>query len=92
MQLHLPSNHLISIIPSDKTIIKEALLTKLFSPQDLYLLNLIRMKLQVIFISDLLEPSSNTIKECYWEGKKDRFTFSTYKWLNIEHNNIVLKV
>ena len=50
------------------------------------------MKLQVIFISDLLKPSSNTIKECYCEGKKDRFTFSTYKWLNIKHNNIVLKV
>ena len=45
------------------------------------------MKLQIIFLSDLLEPSSNIIKEYYWEGKKDKFSRSNYCWPIIKLDN-----
>ena len=50
------------------------------------------MKLQVIFISDLLEYGSNRVKENYQKGKKDRFTYSNYHWLYIETNKSATKV
>ena len=47
------------------------------------------MKLQIIFLSDLLELLSNIIKEYYWEGKKDKFSRSNYRWPIIKPDNKV---
>jgi len=41
------------------------------------------MKLQVIFISDLLEHKSNRVKENYLKGKRDRFSLIMFLWLSI---------
>ena len=71
---------------------KVALRVKIFSKIHLLIINLVRMKLQVIFISDLLKPSLNKIKECYWDGKKDRFVSSRYRWPIVKPNKKVMKI
>ena len=49
-----------------------------------------RVRLQLIFISDLLESRRNKIKEYYWLERKDRFTKSVYKWPEAYPNKTVI--
>ena len=72
--LYLPSNyHPNSNITNDSIIILNLLEIKIYLKEQCRLVNLVRLKLQVIFISDLLEPGSNKVKECYLKEKNDKF-------------------
>jgi len=48
------------------------------------------MKLQVIFISNLLEPKTNRVKECFWQGKRDKFSTSSCKWPDAKLDSIAI--
>ena len=76
-QLYLPSQYyLTSLIMNDKTINRVVLTFKQFNTKQRMQINLVRIKLQVIFVSNLLEPRSNRIKDCYQKGKKDKLSKS----------------
>ena len=79
MELHLPSHHHpASTTTNDRTIIDTDLPSKHFNRDQIYLINIARIKLHVVFISDLLNHESNRIKENYRQGKKDRLKHSTF--------------
>ena len=79
LNLHLPlSYYLISIIHNNRSIIKEVFKARYLSKEQHYLINIIRLKLKVFFISDLLESGTNWIKECYWKGRSNKFSKSKY--------------
>ena len=61
-----------------------------FSKIQLWMINLVWLKLQVIFISNLLEPKINRVKECFWQGKRDKFLVSSYKWPDAKPDSIVI--
>ena len=50
-----------------------------FNSNQLYYINVVRIKLQVIFVSDLLVINTNWVKECYLKGQKDKFTIIKFK-------------
>jgi len=50
------------------------------------------MKLQIIFLSDLVEHSSNRIKENYLKGKRDKFSLSQFYWPIINTDKKATKV
>ena len=58
-----------SQIQNDRSIMKEAILIPMLLKNQLILINLVRIKLQVIFISDLLENRNNRTKEYYTKGQ-----------------------
>ena len=47
------------------------------------MVNMVYMKLKLLFISDLVELFSNKIKEYFWNRQKDRFTKSIYQQLKV---------
>ena len=51
-----------SKVLNEKTIIEIVVTSKLFNNKVLHKLNIMRMHLEVIFISDLVEPGTNTIR------------------------------
>ena len=75
------THYLISLILNDKTIIDIVLRLKIYLPEQLYLLNLVCMKLQVIFILDLLECKTNRVNIYYTNTRHNKFTQSMYLWL-----------
>ena len=50
------------------------------------------MKLQIIFLSNFVEYSSNRIKENYLNGKRDKFSSSYFHWPIIITNKRATKV
>ena len=79
MELHLPSrHHPMSPVSNDRTIMEMAISSKQFNKDQTCLINIVRIKLQVVFISDMLEHGTNRIKEKYQKGEKDRFTISSF--------------
>ena len=56
------------------------MVNSLFNAEEQRVINLVRIKLQVMFVSDLLEAQSNKIKECFWSGRRDKFSSSKFKW------------
>ena len=77
---------------NDKTIIETVINSKAFNKEQLYLINLSRMQLRIIFISDLLEYRTNKVKENYSKGERDRFCSSQFHWLVVERDNRAKKV
>ena len=64
MELYLPTHHYpISLVTNNQIIIETIIESKNFSQEQIYLINIVRIKLQLIFISDLLEYGSNRVKE-----------------------------
>ena len=91
--MYLPTiYHLIFSITNNRPIIKAAIELEIFNNQQLYLINLVRIKLQVIFISDLLITNLNQIKECYLKGRRDHFIKSNFMWPQAEPNNQAIKL
>ena len=79
IKLYLPStHHPRSHILNNKAIMKMVLEITSFPLEKILLINLVYIKLQLLFISNLLEPSSNCIKDYYWQGWRDRFLSSSY--------------
>jgi len=77
---------------NDKTIIETAINSKEFNKEQLYLINLCRMQLQVIFIYNLLEYRTNKVKENYSNSKIDRLYSSQFQWPAIERDNRANKI
>ena len=71
-------HHPITKIMNDKTIIDIAINLKYFLKESIQLINLVRMRLNIIFILDLLKYNTNRVKECF-QKRRDRFTCSTFK-------------
>ena len=59
--------------------------------KQLTLIIFVRIKFQVIFISNLVEYGSNRIKECYIKGQKDCFSTSKYIWPSAQPNKSVIR-
>ena len=92
MELHLPSrHHPISPISNDRTIVEMAISSKKFNKDQTYLINIVRIKLQVVFMSDMLEHGTNRIKENYQQVENDRFTISSSHWPHAMCNKRLLK-
>ena len=53
------------MIHNDRLIMKKVFKVRYLSKEQQYLINIIRLKLKVLFISDLLESGTNQIRECY---------------------------
>ena len=66
---------------NDQLIMRIAIDSKLFSNKSIQLINLVRLNLQIIFLSNLLEISINKVKQNIYEAKKDIFHQSIYDWL-----------
>ena len=81
MQLTILNSFYLSLhITNDKTIIDQLYFLKYFSNEQISIINIIRLKLQVIFLCDLIEVGLNCIKEYYTKGRLDRFSKSTCMW------------
>ena len=72
---------------NDKIIIETAINSKTFNKEQLYLINLSRMQLRVIFIFNLLEYGTNKVKENFSKGDIDRFCSSQFRWPAIKRDN-----
>ena len=72
---------------NDKTIINTAINSKAFNKEQLCLINLCRMQLRVISMSDLLEYGTNKVKENFSKGDIDRFCSSQFRWPAIKRDN-----
>jgi len=64
-----------------------AVTSKLFNNKVLHKLNIIRMHLEVIFISDLVEPGTNTIRTNIQQAEQDKFIISKYEWPSTSPTN-----
>ena len=62
---------------NDRAIMEMAISSKKFSKDQTHLINIVKIKLQVVFMSDMLEYGTNRIKENYQKSEKDRFTISS---------------
>ena len=88
LELHLPRiHHPQSQVLNDKTIMKTAVTSKLFNNKALHKLNIMQMHLEVIFISDLVEPGTNTIRTNIQQVERDEFIASKYEWPSISPTN-----
>ena len=78
--LYLPRiYHPQSQVLNDKTIIETAVTSKLFNNKALHKLNIMWMHLEVIFISDLVELGTNTIRTNIQQVERDEFIVSKYE-------------
>ena len=66
--------------------------SKLFNNKLLHKLNIIRMHLEVIFISDLVEPETNIIRINIQKAERDEFIVSKYEWSFISSTNNARKI
>jgi hypothetical protein len=79
IKLHLPKDyHPTSIIINNKTIIDVMINSKVFNQKQQYIINIVQLCLQIIFISDLVKMNTNKIKDCYWSVERDKFSESKY--------------
>ena len=72
------------------TIIDTTVCLNILILAQLYLVNLIRIKLQVIFISDLLCFRTSRVKDCFWEGEVDKFAKSRCNWPIVLLDKVVI--
>ena len=80
IELYLPSIHYSqTLIQNNKAIIKMVLKIRSFSIYQKYIINIIHIKLQIFFISNLLDSALNRIKDCYWNRRRDKFIKSRFR-------------
>ena len=81
LQLCFPTiHHPQSKLSNESTIIFKALSLCIFSRDDIHHLNVLRIHLQVIFMSNILQEKTNYIKHCFRVGKRDENKLTKYKW------------
>ena len=69
-----------SKITNDCTIIEKAKGLKVFFEKELQVLNRVRIRLQVIFVSDLISDSSLVVKESILSGRGSSRKCNNYNW------------
>ena len=93
IKLYLPKDHhLTSAITNNKTVIDVMINSKVFNQKYQYIINIVQLYLQIIFISNLVEMNTNKIKEYYWNVEIDKFSESKYNWPHIELNSSGFKL
>ena len=93
MELCLPSrHHHVSPVSDDRYIMEMDISSKQLNRDQSCIINISRIKLQVVFISEMLEHGTNRIKENYQQGEKDRFTISSFHWPHVTCNKKATKV
>ena len=61
--------------------------SKVFNQKYQYIINIVQLYLQIIFISNLVEMNTNKIKDYYQNAERDKFSKSKYDWLYVEPNS-----
>jgi len=80
LKLHLPTAvQLSSNVTNDCAIMVKVVRLKVFESNKIMAINRVRLYLQVIFISDLVQWVSNKIIYCYRQGDRDTTRQSNYK-------------
>ena len=81
IRLHLPIiHHPSSTITNDKPIMRSLADLNSFNKSSQQLINSVRIHLQVIFLSDLVQGNSNRTREKMFKGEKDLFMQSKQFW------------
>ena len=81
MSLQIPKLHLLSMMTfNDKAIMDVAINLSSFSSKELIQINLVRINLEVFFLSDLVRQNTNRITDYYIKGWKDKWSKSSYSW------------
>ena len=71
MELHLPSRHRpMPHMSNDRTIVEMEISSKRLNKDQTCLISIVKIQLQVVFISDMLEHGTNRIKENYQKVKR----------------------
>ena len=56
------------------------------------MLNLIRIYLKVLFLSDIVEGISNRVRENIWKAKRDKYLESRFLWPIAQPDDRVLNL
>ena len=69
-----------SKITNDCTIIEKAKGLRVFLKEEIHVINRVRIKLQVIFILDLISDASLVVKESIVTGRSKGREYNSYSW------------